>query len=339
MRQTLLAVLSLCAMAALLTGCGGDLVLFNSKGQIGIEQRDLIIIATALMLLVVIPAIFMTFWFAWKYRESNKEAEYLPDWSHSTKIEIVVWGVPCLIIAALAYLTYVTSHSLDPYKKIDANQITKSAQHAGVEPDVNVKPITIQVIAAPYKWLFIYPEENIATVNEIYVPQNTPVTFNITSDFTMNSFFIPQLGGQVYAMAGMKTQLNLIADKPGIYDGISANYSGHGFSKMRFKAHAVSQGDYAAWVQKVKTANSNVLDQSVLKSLNSYALQGVAEAKLAGHHSDPNPDPVEYFSTVEPGLFKAVTDKYMVANHGHAEHGEHAQEGSVPAHADMAGGH
>jgi cytochrome o ubiquinol oxidase subunit 2 len=339
MRQTLLAVLSLCAMAVLLTGCGGDLVLFNSKGQIGIEQRDLIIIATALMLLVVIPAIVMTIWFAWKYRESNKDAEYLPDWSHSTKIEIVVWGVPCLIIAALAYLTYVTSHSLDPYKQIDSNQITKSAQHAGVEPNLNVKPVNIQVIAAPFKWLFIYPEENIATVNEIYVPQNTPVTFTITSDFTMNSFFIPQLGGQVYAMAGMKTQLNLIADKQGVYDGISANYSGHGFSKMRFKAHAVSEGDYAAWIQKVKATNTAVLDQDTVKRLNSFALQGVAEAKQANHHADPNPDPVAYFSTVEPGLFQAVVNKYMVASHGHTEHSQHVQEGATAAHADMAGGH
>jgi cytochrome o ubiquinol oxidase subunit 2 len=338
MRQTFFAVLSLCA-AALLTGCGGDLVTFNSKGQIGIEQRDLIILSTALMLLVVIPAIAMTFWFGWKYRESNKDAEYLPDWHHSTKIEIVVWGVPCLIIAALAYITYVTSHSLDPYKKIDSNQIAKSAEHAGVAVDANIKPMTIQVIAAPFKWIFIYPEENIATVNEVYMPQNTPVTFNITSDFTMNSFFIPQIGGQVYAMAGMRTQLNLIADKQGVFDGISANYSGHGFSKMRFKAHSVSQGDYNAWVQKVKTANTTVLDQALVKRLNDYALQGVAEAKAAGHHSSPDPDPVEYFSSVEPELFKAVINKYMVANHGHTKHSEHVQEGATPAHADMAGGH
>ena len=331
MRQTLLAVLSLCAMAVLLTGCGGDLVLFNSKGQIGIEQRDLIIIAFALMLLVVIPAIVMTLWFGWKYRSSNTAAEYLPDWSHSTKIEIVVWGVPCLIIGALAYLTYVTSHSLDPYKKIESS-----------------KPgIDIQVIAEPFKWVFIYPEANIATVNEVYIPENTPVTFHITSDFTMNSFFIPQLGGQVYAMAGMKTQLNLIANEQGVFDGISANYAGHGFSKMRFKTHAVSDSDYTAWIQKVKTANTTVLDQAAIKRLTGYALQGVAEAKQAGHHSDETPDPVEYFSSVEPDLFQKVVNKYMVANHAHAEHGQPEQEGAVaatPAHAemadmDMAGGH
>lgn len=331
MRQTLLAVLSLCAMTVLLTGCGGDLVLFNSKGQIGIEQRDLIIIAFFLMLLVVIPAIVMTFWFAWKYRDSNKSAEYLPDWSHSTKIEIFAWGVPCLIIAALAYLTYVYSHSLDPYKKIESD-----------------KPgIDIQVIAEPFKWVFIYPEANVATVNEVYIPENTPVTFHITSNFTMNSFFIPQLGGQVYAMAGMKTQLNLIANEKGVFDGISANYAGHGFSKMRFKTHAVSDSDYSAWIQKVKTANTTVLDQATLKSLASYSLQGVAEAKLANHHSDQNPDPVQYFSSVEPDLFQTVVNKYMVANHdGHAAHSQQEQEGSTPSpsHADtadmnMAGGH
>lgn len=337
MRQTFFAVLSLCAMAALLTGCGGDIVTFNSKGQIGIEQRDLIIISTALMLLVVIPAVVMTLWFGWKYRESNKDAEYLPDWHHSTKIEIVVWGVPCLIIAALGYITYVTSHSLDPYKKIDAAQISKSAQKGGVQANPDVKHLDIQVIAAPFKWIFIYPNEQIATVNEVYLPQNTPVTFHITSDFTMNSFFIPQLGGQVYAMAGMRTQLNLIADEKGEFDGISANYSGHGFSKMRFSAHSVSEGDYAAWVQKVKAANTT-LDQATLKGMNDFALQGVAEAKAANHHSSADPDPVKYFSSVEPDLFKAVINKYMVANHG-ADHAKHVKEGTEPAHAEVAGGH
>lgn len=324
MRQTFFTVLSFCAMAVLLTGCGGDIVTFNSKGQIGVEQRDLIIISFALMLIVVIPAIVMTLWFGWKYRESNTDAEYLPDWSHSTKIEIVVWGVPCLIIAALAYITYVTSHSLDPYKKIDHGR----------------KSIDIQVIAEPFKWVFIYPDHNIATVNEVYLPENQPVTFHITSDFTMNSFFIPQLGGQVYAMAGMRTQLNLIANELGTFDGLSANYSGHGFSKMHFKAHSVSQGEYDAWIQKVKASNK-ALDFATLQGLAAHVTQGVPPNMK--HHKDaPVPDPVQYFSPVQPDLFKAVIGKYMTANHTKAAHDEHHQENTMPAHAEMttmAGGH
>lgn len=351
MRQTFIAVLSICAMAVLLTGCGGDMVTFNSKGQVGIEQRDLIILATALMLLVVIPAIAMTFWFGWKYRESNTDAEYLPDWSHSTKIEIFAWGVPCLIIAVLAYVTYVTCHTLDPYKKLTTEQIEKSAARNGKTVSADMKPVTIQVIAEPFKWVFIYPEENIATVNEIYLPVNTPVTFQITSDFSMNSFLIPQLAGQVYAMAGMKTDLNMIADKEGVFNGLSANYAGHGFSRMRFKAHAVSQGDYAAWVKQAK-ATKATLDQTSLKGLMEYDQQGLEQAKASGNieldEHFREAAPVQYFSAVEPGLFKSVLNKYMPANHAAFEAKEHASEGAEPAHAemanmagmkDMAGGH
>lgn len=335
MRQTFIAVLSLCAMAVLLTGCGGDIVTFNSKGQVGIEQRDLIILSFALMLLVVIPAIAMTFWFGWKYRESNTDAEYLPDWSHSTKIEIFAWGVPCLIIAVLGYVTYVTSHTLDPYKPLTAEQIAKSAARAGKSAPADTKPLVIQVVAEPFKWVFIYPEENIATVNEIYLPVNKPVTFQITSDFAMNSFLIPQLAGQVYAMAGMKTDLNVIADEPGVFKGLSANYSGHGFSRMRFTAHAVSDADYSAWVQKVKAANST-LDTAALKGLVEYDLQGVAQAKAAHHHSTLDAAPVQYFSTVEANLFKSVVNKYMASNHAAFEQSEHAKEGAESAHAEMA---
>lgn len=324
MRQTFFTVLSLCAMAVLLTGCGGDIVTFNSKGQIGVEQRDLIIISFALMLIVVIPAIVMTFWFAWKYRESNTEAEYLPEWSHSTKIEIVVWGVPCLIIAALAYITYVTSHSLDPYRKIDHSKPS----------------LDIQVIAEPFKWVFIYPDRSIATVNEVYFPDNQPVTFHITSDFSMNSFFIPQLGGQVYAMAGMRTQLNLIANEVGVFDGLSANYSGHGFSRMRFKAHAVSENDYNAWVQKVQSSNQT-LDFKTLQGLAEHVTQGIQPNMV--HSKDvPLPAKVQYFSSVQPDLFKAVIDKYMKGSHDGSNHAKHTQEEAMPAHAEMAnmaGGH
>ena len=318
MRQTFFTLLSLCAMA-ILSGCGGDMVLFNSKGQIGVEQGNLILIATALMLLVVIPAIAMTFWFMWKYRENNHEAEYLPTWAHSTKIEIVVWGVPILIIIVLATITYKVSHSLDPYKPITDEKIAKSIQtnpNQAVAKQAQHAPINVQVIAEQWKWVFIYPELNIATVNQVVFPVNTPVNFMITSNAAMNSFFIPQLGGQIYAMAGMKTQLHLIADElsdkdgqPGFgpndgYRGISANYSGYGFSQMRFRAHAVTNEEYDAWVNEVKTSGQH-LDMPTLVSIRD-------EPK----NRPTKPHPVTHFSSVEPGFFQSVVDQYMPTDHG-----------------------
>ncbi|MFJ5258214.1 ubiquinol oxidase subunit II, partial [Pseudomonas sp. NPDC088414] len=212
--------------------------LLNPTGQVGLEQRNLIITATLLMLLVVVPVIVMTFLFAWKYRASNKDAVYTPKWSHSTKIEVAVWTIPVLIIIALGYITYISTHKLDPYRPIESD----------------VKPVTIEVVALDWKWLFIYPEQGIATVNKIVFPAHTPVNFRITSDAVMNSFFIPGLGGQIYAMAGMTTRLHLIADRNAEMDGISANYSGAGFTGMKFKAIATSQEDFDAWVSEDKKA-------------------------------------------------------------------------------------
>ncbi|XID75776.1 ubiquinol oxidase subunit II [Alkanindiges sp. WGS2144] len=320
MRQTFFTLLSLCAMAALLTGCGGDMVLFNSKGQIGVEQGNLILIAFFFMLLVVIPAILMSFWFMWKYRQGNQSAEYLPNWAHSTKIELVVWGIPIIIIGILGYLSYKYTHSLDPYQPITADKVAKSIKsnpNQAVAQQAQEQPVTIQVIAEQWKWVFIYPELNIGTVNQIAFPVNTPINFVLTSNSTMNSFFIPELGGQIYAMAGMKTKLHLIADQlsdkdgqPGIgpddgFRGISANYSGFGFSNMRFRAHALTNGEYAAWVEQVK-ASGKTLDMATLRQLRDTP-----------QNRPTHPHPVEYFSSVEPDLFQHVVDQYMpAATHG-----------------------
>ena len=235
MRQTILAVLSLSAIAALLTGCGGDMVLLNSKGPVAQGQSDLMMTAIYLMLLVVIPSVVMALWFGWKYRASNKDADYKPTWAHSTAIEIVVWGIPVIIIGILAWLTWWGSHKYDPYRPLESDKA----------------PVNIQVIAEQFKWIFIYPDLNIATVNEIRFPEKTPVALKITSNFTMNSFFIPALGGQIYAMAGMQTHLNLLADGTSPaegYRGFSSNYSGYGFSQMRFRAHSVTDAQFAEWV-------------------------------------------------------------------------------------------
>jgi len=215
-----IGMLSLFASALMLSGC--NTALMDPKGAIGLEQRTLILTAIGLMLIVVIPVIIMAFAFAWKYRASNTNAKYSPNWSHSNKIEAVVWTVPIIIIAILATITWKTTHELDPFKPIVSDQ----------------KTLTVEVVSLDWKWLFIYPEQGIATVNELVIPKDVPVQFKVTSDSVMNSFFIPQLGGQIYAMAGMQTQLHLIANEAGTYKGISSNFSGRGFSGMKFNTIA-----------------------------------------------------------------------------------------------------
>jgi cytochrome o ubiquinol oxidase subunit 2 len=271
----------------LLGGC--NMTLLNPTGQVGLEQRNLIITATLLMLLVVIPVIVMTFLFAWKYRASNTNATYTPKWNHSTKIEIAVWTVPILIIIALGYVTYVSTHELDPYRPLESD----------------VKPITIVVFSLVWKWVFIYPEQGIATVNKIVFPTNTPVNFKVTSDSVMNSFFIPGLGGQIYAMAGMQTKLHLIANRDAEMEGISANYSGAGFTGMKFKAISTSQENFDAWVSEVKKAP---------KQLES------AEYEALTKPSQNNP--VELYSSVTPNLFQIIVDKYEGMKPGKPMHHE-----------------
>ncbi|MBI6632940.1 ubiquinol oxidase subunit II [Pseudomonas paralactis] len=263
----------------LLTGC--NWVVFNPKGQIAIDERDLIILATGLMLLVVIPVIVMMFVFAYRYRATNKKARYSPRWASSHKIEAVVWGVPLLIIIALGWVTWETTHALDPYRPLDSD----------------TPPINVQVVATDWKWLFIYPDLGIASVNELALPVHTPVSFTVTSDAAMTSFFIPALGGQIYAMAGMQTKLHLIANEAGEFRGIAANYNGPGFSDMHFAALSLSDGEFQAWVAKVKRAAA-ALDH------NSYAQL----AKPTIKH------PVTYYSTVQERLFLDIVDKYEGMN-------------------------
>ncbi|MHC8304337.1 ubiquinol oxidase subunit II [Pseudomonas sp. PB3P13] len=282
----LLGLLPLLSML-LLGGC--NMTLLNPTGQVGLEQRNLIITATLLMLLVVVPVIVMTFLFAWKYRATNTKAVYTPKWSHSTKIEIAVWAVPVLIIIALGYVTYVSTHELDPYRPLESD----------------VKPITIEVVSLDWKWVFIYPEQGIATVNKIVFPTNTPVNFKVTSDSVMNSFFIPGLGGQIYAMAGMQTKLHLIANRDAEMEGISANYSGAGFTGMKFKAISTSQENFDAWVSEVKKAPKQ-LEKAEYEALTKPSQN----------------NPVELYSSVTPGLFQIIVDKYEGMKPGKPVHHE-----------------
>lgn len=267
------------AALAVLSLAGCDWVLFNSKGAVGIAQRDLIIICIGLMLIVVVPAIVLSFVFAWRFRASNKSAKYTPDWAHSTRIEVVVWGVPLLIIVILSVIVWKSTHELDPYKPLDV---------AG-------EPIHVEVIATDWKWVFVYPDLGIATINQLHFPAGRQLVFDITSNSTMNTFFIPQLGGQIYAMAGMRTKLHLVANEPGEFRGMSGNYSGHGFSKMNFTATATSEEDFQRWVRQVRSGPPIRLDFE--------AFQRIAQP-TQGHA-------VVHFAQVEPGLFKKVIDQFI----------------------------
>ncbi len=278
--RCLLRLLPLCA-ALLLSGC--QWVVLDPKGPIGLEERSIIITATVLMLLVVVPVIALILLFAWRYRASNEKAEYRPDWSHSNRIEAVVWLIPCIIIAALGVITWRSSHSLDPYRPLESA----------------VKPIRIDAVALDWKWLFIYPDQKLATVNEVAFPANVPVEFHITSATVMNAFFIPQLGSQIYAMAGMQTQLHLLANAPGTYQGLSSNYSGDGFSGMTFRAIALPQQGFDAWLAKVRASQ---------RPLGAAAYEQLARPS--------ENDPVAYYSQVQPHLFADIVAGRLEAHAG-----------------------
>jgi len=233
-----LRVLAVLIAPLSLSGC--DYALLNPAGPIGAEERSILLLATALMLIVVVPVILMTIAFAWRYRASNKAATYAPEWEHSNRIEVIVWLVPCVIISALAYVTWTTTHRLDPYRPLVSE----------------AKPVEVEVVSLDWKWLFIYPDLKIATVNELAFPANVPVRFRLTSSAVMNSFFIPRLGTMIYTMPGMETKLSLMADQTGSFDGFSTNFSGDGFSGMNFTARSMSQEDFQAWVDKVRQTGS-----------------------------------------------------------------------------------
>ncbi|MGZ3182092.1 MAG: ubiquinol oxidase subunit II [Telluria sp.] len=276
----------LTAIPLLLALAGCNTIVMNPKGDMAIQEARLITISTVLMLLIIIPVIILTALFAWKYRQSNTEAKYEPDWDHSTVLELIIWGAPLLIIIALGLLTWISTHLLDPYRplgRIDA----KHPVAAGA------KPLVVQVVAMDWKWLFIYPEQGIATVNELVTPVNVPIQFQLTSTQMMNAFFIPALAGQIYAMPAMQTTLHAVMNKPGDYEGFSSNYSGAGFSHMRFAYHAVDDAQFDQWVQSAKAGNGQALDRGSYKLL------------LAPSEADP----VKRYGAVEQNLFSAIVDR------------------------------
>ncbi|QVL55172.1 MAG: ubiquinol oxidase subunit II [Simkaniaceae bacterium] len=218
-----------------------NIPILEPKGMIGMKERELIITCSSLMLIVVIPVMILAIVFGWKYRE-GRASKHTPDWEHNSIAECCWWGVPVVIIIILAVITWKTSHDLNPFKPIENG----------------TKPIEIQAVALNWKWLFIYPEQGIATVNYVQFPEKTPINFVITAEAPMNSFWIPQLGGQIYAMPAMRTKLHLVANEPGEFEGRNTNISGKGFAGMIFKAVSSTEQDFQDWVGQVKSSGESL---------------------------------------------------------------------------------
>lgn len=245
-----------------LSGC--EWAVMDPKGPVGEGEKNLILLSVGLMLIVVVPVILMTLFFAWRYRASNSKAVYAPNWSHSNAIEVVVWTIPCIIILILGTVTWYSTHSLDPRQPIASNE----------------KPLEVDVVSLDWKWLFIYPEYGVASVNELAMPVGRTVHFKLTSSGVMNAFFIPQLGTQVYTMPGMQSLLNLRADHAGTYEGMSANYSGHGFADMHFATKAMGDAAFKSWVANAK--REGVLDQPAYIKLMTKGTHAVAQFGKVG---------------------------------------------------------
>jgi cytochrome o ubiquinol oxidase subunit 2 len=247
--KTLRRGLFLAPLLALLSGC--NTVVMNPSGDIAQQQAHLIIISVILMLLIIVPVFILIVWFARKYRASNTDAAYEPDWDHSTQLELVIWGAPLLIVIVLGLVTWIYTHKLDPYRPLDR----LDAAHP---IPASTKPLVVQAVAMDWKWLFIYPEQGIATVNELVVPTNVPIRFKVSATSVMNAFYVPELAGMVYAMPGMEIALNAVQNKPVTSFGMSANYSGAGYSDMNFSYRGVAQGDFDGWVKSVKAGGGDL---------------------------------------------------------------------------------
>lgn len=277
------AVLRLGAACAplFLGGCSGQMVLLHPAGPVGTAEKGIFLTAFALMLIVVLPVFAMLFFFAWRYRASNKRAFYAPGWASSRAIEVAVWTVPVLIVGALGYLTWTSTHALNPYRPLASA----------------ARPLDVDVVALNWKWLFIYPDQHIATVNELVIPADVPVSFRLTSETVMTSFFIPRLGTQIYAMPGMRTKLHLMADRPGVYTGLNYNFSGRGYSAMHFEVKAVSIQAFEQWAAQAKRGG---------QALDAAALRRLEKPSVA--------NPVRSYSDVAPHLFARIVHRTMTAD-------------------------
>jgi cytochrome o ubiquinol oxidase subunit 2 len=266
---------------ALLCACSGGVL--DPLGPVGADDAKILIDALLIMLAIIIPTILLAFWMAWRYRASNTKAEYLPYWSYSGRIEAVVWSIPILTIMFIGGVIWIGSYKLDPFRPLPSK----------------TPPLEVQVVSLDWKWLFIYPQQGIATVNQLVVPAGTPVRFSITSASVFNVFFVPRLGSMIYAMPGMVSQLHLQADRPAQLWGTSAQFSGDGFSDMQFQVRSVPAADFGAWVASVKNAGP-VLDR----------------AAYAGLMQQTQRAPISTFRAVDPQLFQAVAAQKIAPGPG-----------------------
>jgi cytochrome o ubiquinol oxidase subunit II len=261
-------------LLVMLGGCTGVL---DPQGPVGAGEKLILLDSVAVMLVIVIPVIVATLAFAWWFRASNRRARYLPDWAFSGRIELVVWSIPALVIMFLGGLAWISAHDLDPARPLPGGQ-----------------PLEVQVVSLDWKWLFIYPDQGIATVNELVTPVGRPVHLQLTSGSVMTAFFVPQLGSMIYTMNGMVTQLNLRADRPGSYHGLASQFSGDGFSGMHFETRAVTPAAFDAWVATARSAGP--------------ALDGPGYEALSRQSQDVAPFT---YRAATPGLFEQITTQKL----------------------------
>ncbi len=278
-----------------LTAC--QPAVLDPRGPIGQADKTILIDSLAIMLAIVIPTIVATLVIAWWYRASNEKARHLPQWAFSGRIELVVWSIPLMVIMLLGGVTWIGAHELDPYKPLPSK----------------VPPLNIQVVSLDWKWLFIYPTQQVASINQLVVPTGVPLHFTLTSASVMNTFFIPQLGSMIYTMNGMATELHLRADAPGTFRGISGHYSGDGFSDMHFDVRAVPADQFTAWVSSTRGAGR--------------ALDATAYATLARQSANEAPST---FRDVEADLFDKVVSQHIAPGPGPAPNRNRASQTPQP---------
>jgi cytochrome o ubiquinol oxidase subunit 2 len=287
------------AAPLLLTAC--EPAVLDPQGPVGIAEKTILIDSLAIMLAIVVPTIVATFAFAWWFRASNTRARYLPTWAYSGRIELIVWGIPLLVVMLLGGVAWVGAHDLDPAKPLPPPQAPGMAMAMAMTPAAATAPLEVQVVSLDWKWLFIYPGQGIASVNHLVVPAGTPIHFSLTSASVMNAFFIPQLGSMIYTMNAMTTQLNLQADAPGTFRGLSSHYSGDGFSGMHFEVQALPAAEFTAWVDATRNKGP---------SLDAASYAELAKQSL-------NTAPFTY-GAAAPDLFKQIVSQQLPPGPGPA---------------------
>ncbi len=283
-----------------LAGCKPSVL--NPQGPIGDGNATILIDSVAIMLAIVVPTIVATLGVAWWSRSSNRRAFYLPDWEHSGQLELIVWAIPLLTIMLLGGVAWIGSHDLDPAKPLVSKE----------------EPLNVQVVSLDWKWLFIYPDQHIASVNRLVIPAGTPIRFSLTSGSVMTAFFVPQLGSMIYTMNRMRTQLYLAAHEPGVFRGLATQISGDGFADMHFEVEAKSPQDFYAWLGQVRGGGPALTPESYIELSKQsivpepFTFQTVSDGlfeKILDQTLPPGPGPV---AETDPGLVAATTPRLCV---------------------------